>query len=264
MRRLTLFSLLLLTLAACSGRVVSTPTPTTLHIAGSTTMSAMLRDLAALYQEEQSYVLVDVRGGGSNAGITEVRRGGAELAAVSWLAPDVAAPEGLNAVPVARDAMAVIVHPENALPGLTLLQLRGLYRGETLDWAALGGTAGEPVLVSREEGSGTRSAFEALVMGGDRVTLNALVMPNPEAVVDYVARHRNAVGYVSTASLDERVRAIRIEDVEATDDTGAYHLTRTLYLFLPAHSTAEARAFVDFALSPAGQRIVAQHHLPIR
>ena len=80
-------------------------------------------------------------------------------------------------IPVARDGIAVIVHPRNPITNVTALQLRALFGGEVLDWAALGGIEGEPAIVSREDGSGTRGAFEARVMGDQRVTLNALVMP---------------------------------------------------------------------------------------
>ncbi len=263
MPRLGLLVLLLLALAACTARGSETPAPTALRIAGSTTMAPVLNELAAAYQTRQPHVLVDVRGGGSGAGMAELRRGTVDLAAVAWLAPDAAAPAGLDAVPVGRDAVAIIVHPQNPLPGLTILQLRALYRGETLDWAALDGAGGEPVLVSREEGSGTRAAFEALVMGGDRVTLNAIVMPNTSAVVDYVARHRNAIGYVSAAALTEEVRVVPVEDVLPTAANQAYHLMRTLYLYMPARS-AKARAFVDFVLGRAGQAIIARHHTAIR
>jgi phosphate transport system substrate-binding protein len=264
MRRYSLLLLLLLTLSACTSRGVATPAPAALRIAGSTSMTAALNELAAAYQARQPHVLVDVRGGGSSAGVAELRRGAVDLAAVAWLAPDAAAPTGLNAVPVDRDAVAIIVHPENPVPGLTILQLRALYRGETLDWDTLGGDGGEPLLVSREDGSGTRAAFEALVMGGDRVTLNAIVMPNTSAVADYVARHRTAVGYVSATALNEGVRAVPVEGIAPAATSEAYHLMRTLYLYMPARPSREARAFVEFVLGPAGQAIIARHHAAIR
>ncbi len=128
MRRLSLLILVMLTLslASCTAQSVATPAPAALRIAGSTTMTTALSELAAAYQARQPHVLVDVRGGGSSAGVAELRRRVVDLAAVAWLAPDAAAPDGLNAVPVGRDAVAVIVHPENPVAGLTILQLRAL------------------------------------------------------------------------------------------------------------------------------------------
>ena len=147
------------------------------------------------------------------------------------------------------------------------MQLRALYRGETLDWGAVGGAGGEPIIVSREDGSGTRAAFEALVMGDARVTLNALVMPTGQAVVDYVASHRGAVGYVSTAVLTDTVRAVPVEDIAPAASTvrsGAYPLGRMLYLYAPQPAPPATSAFLDFVLSPAGQAIVGRRLVQVR
>ena len=83
-------------------------------------------------------------------------------------------------------------------------------------------------------------------MGGDRVTLNALVMPTSQAVVDYVASHRNAVGYVSTGVLTDTVRAVPVEEVPPTAATvrsGEYRLGRVLYLYAPQPAHRKSRRF---------------------
>ncbi|MCX6032612.1 MAG: phosphate ABC transporter substrate-binding protein [Chloroflexi bacterium] len=261
------FFAFLLFLAACVNPLAPTPPPATLRIAGSTSMMPVLRELAAAYQARHPHVLVDVQGGGSASGESLLKIGAADLAAVSWQEDAQHQPEGVTAIPIARDAVAVVVHPKNNVKKLTLLQVRAIYRGEVLDWAALGGPAEEPMIVSREDGSGTRAAFEALVMGGDRVTLNALVMPTSAAVVDYVAHHRAAIGYVTIAALTDTVRAVPMEELlpsPANLRSGAYHLSRALYLYAPDPAPSATQAFVDFVLSPAGQTIVAKYHVPLR
>ncbi len=263
--RFSFFAILLL--AACSNPLASPPPPTTLRIAGSTSMMPVLRELGQAYQTRHPNVLVDVQGGGSAIGVSLLKAGVADLAAVSWQEEGGQPLDGLSAVPIGRDAVAIVVHPQNRVKGLTLLQVRAIYRGEILDWAALGGPAEEPIVVSREEGSGTRTAFEALTMGGDRVTLNALVMPTSSAVVDYVARHRAAIGYVTMAALTDTVRALPVEELlpsPANVQAGAYHLNRMLYLYLPSGAPPGPQAFVEFVLSPAGQAIVARHHVSLR
>jgi phosphate transport system substrate-binding protein len=250
-------------LAGCTGSSAGRAEPVTLHIAGSTSMRPVLEDLAQEYQASHSDVLFAIRGGGSALGIEDLLAGRAEIAAVSWKADGEPDPSGVQAAAIARDGIAIIVHPFNKTPGLTLLQLRALYRGETLDWAELGGPSGEPLIVSREDGSGDRMAFESLVMGDDRVTLNALVMPTAQAMVDYVARHPAAVGYVSLAQIRDDVRFLPVEDALPTSaqvQAGAYHLGRLLYLYVQPSPSGDIRSFLDFALSPAGQAIVARHH----
>jgi phosphate transport system substrate-binding protein len=189
------------------------------------------------------------------------------VAAVSWKPDDEEAPSDLQIIPIARDGLAIIVNPQNTITNVTSLQLRALYRGETLNWGAIGGSGGEPIVISREDGSGSRAAFESLAMGGQRVTLNALVMPSSQAVVDYVASHRNAVGYVSTGIVTDTVRAVPVEAIPPTAETvgsGAYRLGRVLYLYAPQPAPPAVQAFLDFVLSPAGQAIVSRRLTPVR
>jgi phosphate transport system substrate-binding protein len=200
-------------------------------------------------------------------GLQDLRAGTADIAAVSWKAESEPVPPGVQPAPIARDGVVILVHPSNRVPGLTLIQLRGLYRGETLDWTTLGGPSEEPVVISREDGSGDRRAFESLVMDSDRVTLNALVMPTAQAVLDYVARHPAAIGYVSMAQLRDDTRALPIEEVAPSPQqvqSGAYHLGRLIYLYVNKPPSQAVRDFLDFVLSPAGQAVVGRHHVPLR
>jgi phosphate transport system substrate-binding protein len=257
----------LLLMSACTGSLGSRTGPVQLRISGSTSMRPLLEDLARSYEAAHAGVRVELSGGDSATGIQDLQSGDSDLAAVSWKTESGPSVSGLQAVPVARDGLVIIVHPANRVSGLTLLQLRALFRGESLDWNALGWTAGEPVIVSREDGSGDRQAFESLVMGGDRVTLNALVMPTASAVVDYVSRHPAAIGYVSLAQIGEAVRPLAIEDAVPSRErvaAGSYHLGRLLYLYTSNAPSATSRSFLDYVLSPAGQAVVSKYHAPVR
>lgn len=241
--------------------------PTRLRIAGSTSLQPVLESLARAYRSSHPDVLVEIRGGGSAEGLRALRAGEADLAAVSWKPETEEVPREVQAVPFARDGIAIVVHRENPVADLTLLQLRALYSGQVADWATLGGSSGEPLIVSREEGSGDRAAFEALVMGTERVTLNALVMPTAQATTDYVARHPAAIGYSSMAVLPAGVRAIAVEGTPLSREsveTGRYHLGRLVYLYARRPASTAAQGFLDFVLSPAGQAIVAEHHAALR
>lgn len=254
-------------IAACSAGQAQTPTPVALRIAGSSSLQLVLEELATAYQAAHPNVLVDVRGGDTAIGAQQLRDAQIDLAAISWRTEDEALPDDVQAIPIARDGIAVIVHPTNILTNVTSLQLRAVFRGEILDWAMLGNGAGMPTVISREEGSGTRAAFEALVMGGERVTLNALVLPTSRAIVDYVASHRTAIGYVSSGALNDTVRAVPVEEIAPTTTmlrTGAYRLGRILYLYAANPPPAETQMFLDFVLSPAGQALIARRLIPVR
>jgi phosphate transport system substrate-binding protein len=254
----------LILVSACSA-TVEPPTPVYLKAGGSTAMVPLLEDLAAAFHEREAVVLVDIIEGGSALGEEMVITGQVDLGLVSWL-PD-GPPDGLQATVVARDGIALIVHPTNPITGLTLIQAHDLFSGRVVEWGQGAGPSSLVQVVSREDGSGTRAAFEAMVMEGDRVTPTALVMPNSRAVVDYVAGDPNAIGYVSMGYVNGEVQAVSVEGALPTPESvsrGEYHLTRELVILSRPGASPQVEAFLDFALSPAGQAIVARRHGRVR
>jgi len=259
--------LFLLFVAACSAEPVATPTPTRVRIAGSTSLAPALHELAAAFQTRNPNVLLEVAGGGTSVGLAELRAGRVDIAALSWWDETATGREGLRLAPVARDAVAVVVHPSNPISNVTTLQLRALFGGEILDWAAFGAGTGEPAIVSREDGSGTRAAFEARIMGGQRVTLNALVMPTTQAIIEYVGTHALSAGYVSLDAANDVVRVVPLEGLLPSTESiqsGAYYLTRVLYLAAQEPPAPEEQAFLDFAQGAVGQEIIGRHYAQVR
>jgi phosphate transport system substrate-binding protein len=277
-------------LVACEGAAVATPPRVTLTIAGSTSMAPVLAALTDAYTRQRPNVVFDLRGGGSTLGEAAIRAGRYDLVASTLFPPDPAAgrpappgDEALVRTPIGIDGLAIIIHPSNDVDALSLVQLRDIFSGQVLNWQALGGDAGEVVLVSREDGSGARILFEERVMGEERVSLTAVVMPTSQDVVDYVASNPAAIGYVSrahtaawipgeavttTAALAETpVKVLELEGRWPTRETVAaqqYGLTQPLYLITRGAPAGRVRQFIDFVLSPAGQAIVARYHAPIR
>jgi phosphate transport system substrate-binding protein len=232
-----------------------------------------MENVGQAYTEQQEYVTVDVQGGGSRLGIALARENRIDIGTASRkpTAEDERDPETgakrLWWTAIAQDGIALVVHPQNAVKDLTLPQARDIFFGRILDWEEIGGTPGEIVVVSREDGSGTREVFEETVMGDKRVTLTAIVMPSSEAVVEYVARHPTAIGYVSMGYLSSQVKALPVEGVSPTPDdiqSGGYPLIRPLYLLTGQGPTGEVKSFIEFALSPAGQTVVEQRYGRLR
>jgi len=262
-------------LAGC-GTVVAPAKPITLQVAGSTAMLPLVADLAAAYEESNPRSRVEFEGGGSRLGMERLEAGDVDIAGCSWLSPsNDGAAVWYSPVPVAWDGIAILAHAKNPVDELTLLQVRSLFAGWTLDWGEVGGGDSVPLIVSREDGSGTRSAFEALAMGEQPVTLTAIVMPSSTAVIQYVSGHVSALGYASMGAVSALndgagstpVKMLRIEGADPTPDTvqdGIYHLTRPLYLVTKAVPSDDVRSFVDYALSPAGQAIIGRHYARVR
>jgi len=265
---------LLLVATACEAVSISTPEPTVITIAGATAMRPVLRELTAAFSVRRPDTLFDLRGGGSTLGEEQVRSGAVTLAATTLFPPEDGAPsDSLRRFPIGLDGIAIVVHAGNDIAGLSLVQLQDIYAGNVLNWMQLGGRDGEILPVSREEGSGTRVNFERRVMNEVPVSLTAVVMPTGEDVVDYVSRHPDAIGYVSMAYMPKpddtaaQVRVLSVEDILPTvDDVRGqrYPLLQPLFLASNSAPVGRVQQFIDFALSPAGQEIVAKYHASVR
>lgn len=275
-------------LAGCAQALVATPAPVNITLVGATAMQPVLFDLTAEYSRQHPHVRFEVRGGGSTVGEEWASNGQAQLAASTLVEGDTAASgragRGVRLVriPIGIDGLAIVVHPTNPVTDLTLADLRALYSGRLLDWSELGGESSEVLLVSREDGSGSRILFERRVMGAEPVSLTAVVMPTSADVVAYVARTPQAIGYVSRAyvtdalpgaaergdaSSPNRVRVVALEGqlpTLASLRDQSYALAQPLFLISRGEPQGQARLFIDFVLSPSGQAIVERYHARVR
>ena len=246
-------------LIACAPQPLTvTREPVALRLVTADSCGPLAEELAAAYKEARPWVTVQVEMFNSSVAEQTLRAGGADLALLSWLRET--ADEGpLWYQPFARDGVAVIVHPATPFAETGIAHLREIFRGRVQEWGGMVLT-----IVSREEGSGTRAAFEGAVLGDYDVALIGVVMPSSEAVIEYVARAPGTIGYVSTLWMEEsiadRVRMLPVEGILPTSSNalsdGSYPLSRLLYLAAIAEPAGEAREFAQWLLGPEGQAIV--------
>jgi len=254
--------ILALTLLVACAPAVEPPPPAHLKVAGSTSMQSLVERLAEVYTSQHGHVSFDVDARGSRLGLEALRDGMVDIALVSR---DLTADEmeGLTAVVVAYDALAVLVNDENPVESLTLGQVRDIFSGRTLLWSEVGGEEAEIQVLSREDGSGTRQAFERSVMGEDGVTTAAIVIPGSEFVAQFVAEDPLSIGYASSVAVSPGSRAVQIEGVRpGLQETaeGRYALIRPFILVTGDSPDEEVEAFVDFVRGPTGQEIVGERH----
>jgi phosphate transport system substrate-binding protein len=167
----------------------------------------------------------------------------------------------LEAVVVAYDAIAILVNSRNPVESLTSAQVRDIFSGRILLWSEVGGEEADIQVLSREDGSGTRDAFEAAIMGGDPVTPMAVVVAGSDSVGKLVSENPLAIGYSSSASVPLGARALALDGVVPSLEAVAmshYPLIRPFILATRDDADQEVRAFVDFVLGPAGQVIVGK------
>lgn len=241
--------------AGCSSGPAGKVPP--LCVAGSTSVQPFAEKLAEVFMNLHPEVRIDIQGGGSSAGIFAARQGAADLGASSReLTKD---EQDLVQIPIAYDGIAVIVHPTNPLENLDLETLRDIYQGNIRDWGKLGLRSHAIHLITREEGSGTRNAFEEMVMGKLEVTPAALVQDSNGAVREIVANDPHALGYISVGLVDHRVKALKIDGIPPTREnirSHTYKLVRRFILVSRLPPSGCAKDFVDFILSAQGQSLL--------
>jgi len=233
-----------------------------LCVAGSTSVQPFAEALAEEYMVHHPRERIFIQGGGSSAGIQAVRT---EAAEVGMSSRNLMKEESdLISVPIIYDAIAVIVHRENPLANITLEQIRKIFAGEIRQWSELGGRDRAITLVTREEGSGTREAFQSLIMGQKEISLGALVQDSNGAIRQVVADDRNAIGYISLGLVNERVKAVQIDGVAPSVEnikSGTYKIVRPFLFVFRSKPRGAAKEFLDYILSPAGQKLLVQEGL---
>jgi len=233
-----------------------------LTIAGSTSVQPFAEILAEDYMEQHPKEKIFIQGGGSSAGIQAVRTGVAQVGMSSRLLT--AQEQDLLALPMAYDAIAVIVHPSNPVRDLTVDQIRRVFAGQITRWEEIGGRSSGITLVTREEGSGTREAFQHLLMGKSEISLRSLVQDSNGAIRQVVADDPNSVGYISLGLVNEKVKALKIEGVEATIDNirlKNYKVVRPFLFVFKSEPQDISKRFMDFVLSETGQKLLVHEGL---
>jgi phosphate transport system substrate-binding protein len=233
-----------------------------LSVVGSTSVEPFAEALAEEYMSHHRQEKIFVQGGGSSAGIQAVRTGAAEVGMSSRNLLD--SEKDLIAVPIIYDAIAVIVHPGNPLQDLSLEQVRKIFSAEITLWSELGGRNHPITLVTREEGSGTRDAFQKLIMGEKEISLSALVQDSNGAIRQVVTDDRNAVGYISLGLVNDRVKALKIDGIEPRVENIQHHrykIVRPFLLVFKSNPQGLAKDFLDYILSPPGQKLLVQEGL---
>ena len=277
-RSLVLISILLV---GCTSAIAPpTPGPPDEYIEnrGSDTLVNLALAWAELYQQEHPEVRISVSGGGSGVGITALLNGTVDIANASrQIKPEEAEQAQAHGIHptefvVARDAIAVIVHPDNPVGRLTLRQLSDIYSGKIDNWSDVGGEDRPIVRLSRETNSGTHVYFlETVVRLGqsDNPTLfstDTLLLPSSEGIVNELRQNPNAIGYdgLGYVPADLKVVALAREPDHAfvlpsvaTVNDHSYPVARDLYMYTAGEPTGAVADYVHWILGPQAQRIVS-------
>ncbi|OPL17474.1 MAG: hypothetical protein AVO38_00365 [delta proteobacterium ML8_D] len=241
-----------------------------LVLSGSTTLLQVSEAWASAFMKEYGGTII-VNGGGSGGGIADLINGINDLANASRQIKEEEIEAARNAgydikeYTVLYDGIAVVVSSNVTVDDLIVEELSGIYRGEVNNWKDVGGEDAEIVIVARDSSSGTGEYFlEEIVQLGKTLkksdyTETALRLQSNADVVNQIKNNSNAVGYIGLGYLEESLRTLKVEGIEASIETikdGSYPISRGLYIYSPGKELSPiAKGYLDFILSDKGQEI---------
>ena len=230
-------------------------------MSGSTSMEKLANAVAESFMEKYPNVTVTAEFTGSSAGIESVLAGSVDIGNSSRNLKEDEKSAGAVENIVAIDGIAVVTDPANKIEDLTKDQLVSIYTGETKNWSEVGGDDQAIVVVGREAGSGTRGAFEELLDIAD-ACVYANELDSTGAVMAKVASTPGAIGYVSLDVVDDSVKALKLDGVDATEENikaGNYALSRPFVMATKgeiSEQKTEVQALFDYLSSDEGKALI--------
>lgn len=269
-RKLWTTVLIIFCLLISSGCATASPSPAptsapivrSITFAGSTTVQPLAAEIGQAFNAQYPEVTLDIAAGGSTVGITAIHEGTVDIGMASRaLKPDEA--EGITVHQIAVDVLAVVVNAANPVENLTSTQLQDIYLGKITNWQAVGGSDAPIMAVIRETNSGTRGAFDEIVLDkAEPAVPNLQIAITAGDMAALVAKEAHAIGYVGFGNIETGMKALSIDGISPTEEnvrSGDYRLTRPLFLLTGPLTQPIAQTYIDFALSAEGQSIVVDH-----
>ncbi|WP_027087945.1 phosphate ABC transporter substrate-binding protein [Cohnella panacarvi] len=223
---------------------------------GSTAIQKLVEQAAQKFMDKHSGVSIQVQGGGSGTGLTQVSEGQADIGNSDPFAEeklDAAKAAELVDHQVAVVAMAAVVNPDVTVDNLTKQQLIDIFTGKVTNWKDVGGADARIQIINRPASSGTRATFEKFALGQKTEDLQGSIQEDSSGTVKkLVSETPGAIGYLALSYLDDKVKPVKYEGVEATEDnvaTGAYPIWAYEHMYTKGEPTGAVKAFLDYMLS---------------
>jgi phosphate transport system substrate-binding protein len=276
---LSLVVVSVLLLCSCRPAAVGEVRSTAIETVGSDTMVNLALAWAEAYATVEPEVRVSITGGGSGTGIASLVNGTIDIATASRRIKreEIAAAEANGVAPiehvVARDAIAVVVHPDNPVDRLTIAQVSAIYQGLIVNWSEVGGEDRPIVLLSRETNSGTHVYFlEEVIRQRDAASRvlfsrDTLLLPSSEGISAEVRQNPNVIGYdgLGYVTPDQKMVSIASQPggdyvlpSVATVNDGSYPIARELYMYTAGEPTGVVADYINWVMGPRAQEIVEE------
>ena len=273
------FKILIITIILSIITFSFTAAPERITVKGSDTMVILSQKWSEIYMKTNNTANIQVTGGGSGVGISALINGATDIANASRKMKNTEK-EKLKArynslgveVACAKDGITIYLNSKNKVKELTIKQISEIFKGNIKNWKEVGGNDQTIMLYGRENSSGTYVFFQENVVQGDYAT-NCQTLPGTAAVVNAVKKDENAIGY-GGAAYAEGIELCKVKrdangpaylPTAETIKSGDYPITRYLYMYLRNRPTGETKKYIDWILSPEGQKLVIDMgYFPVR
>ncbi|EMG37705.1 phosphate ABC transporter substrate-binding protein, PhoT family [Desulfocurvibacter africanus PCS] len=266
---ITFFILAMSTLAMAQGLDAFKGKSGNIEIAGGTAHIPVMKEAAKRIMTANPAIRITVAGGGSGVGVQKAGEGLVDIGNTGRAVTEAEKSKyGLFSFPFAIDGVAVVVHKANPLHGLTQAQVKDIFAGKITNWKQLGGPNAAIDVYTRDEASGTREVFWEKMLSKGAIIDSANVVASNGAMKTAVAGDKNAIGYVSIGHIDDTLKAPLLDGVEPSQETavsGAYKVTRLLYMNTKGEPQGIVKSFIEYVRGPEGAEITkASGYIPTK
>lgn len=248
-------------LAVGCGSSSSSDDASKVTVSGSTSVGPVMESIAETFQAQNEGVTVEIQQVGSSAGVKNAIEGTSQIGMSSRDLKDEEKSAGLKETEIALDGIALITHKNNEVKDLTTAQIKDIYTGKITNWKEVGGKDAPIVVLSREDGSGTRDGFQEKVgFESEELIKDAQISDGSGNIKSTVEGNENAMGYISFGYVDDAVNKLTVDGVELTAEnvkSNSYAISRPFVLVNKEDAmTEQSTKLIDFILSDEGQAIM--------
>jgi phosphate transport system substrate-binding protein len=243
------------------------------RVSGSTTLLSLIQEAAAEFGDANPRARVDVQGGGSSVGITQLNDGIVDIADSSRELQGEELKWDLVDNRIAFDIIAIVVNPGVTVRNLSSAQVKAIFTGRVKNWKSLGGPDKQIVVVVRDQASGTREVFDQKALGSTKdhpveSEPTAIESSSNGVVREVVATTGYSIGYLSYGFVNKSVRTVKVNGVPPDVKSAInrrYTIARWLHMFTKGEPSGTTKGFIDFVLSPKFQKdIVSQEYIEVQ
>lgn len=232
---------------------------------GSTAIQQMVKEAADNFMSKNSGASIQVQGGGSGTGLTQVSSGNADIGNSDIFAEEkLPADKAKELVDhkVCVVGFAAVVNPGVKVDNLTQKQLIDVFTGKIKNWKELGGDDQEIVIINRPSSSGTRATFKKYALNGaDEAQGKALTEDSSGTVKKVVGDTKGAISYLALSYIDNTVKALKYDGVEATPENiaaGKYPIWSYEHMYTKGEPKDLTKAFLDYIMSSDVQNTIVK------